>query len=107
MRTLDKSKPFGEVCGASQSGARYEQDGVLFDAKGEALNAVEIVIPEGLPPGRPLLPPDVPVSEEETVLSRYRAGLSVKEIAKETGIHHKTVGKIIKDANAQTDIAVG
>lgn len=35
MRTLDRSKPYGEVFGEGQ--ARYEQDHVLFDAQGDAL----------------------------------------------------------------------
>jgi hypothetical protein len=39
MKTLDRSKPFGEVFGISR--ARYEQDHVLFDAQGHALADAE------------------------------------------------------------------
>jgi len=103
MRTLDRSRPYGEICGPSQSGARYDQDGILFDAKGDALNApIEVVIPEGLPPGRPL----VVDPGTDIVIALHYTGKSVKEISKETGLHHKTVGKIIKDANAQANLSV-
>ncbi|MCK0507908.1 hypothetical protein [Aromatoleum anaerobium] len=35
MRTLDRTRPYGEVFGAGP--ARFEQDHVLFDAQGHAL----------------------------------------------------------------------
>lgn len=32
IRTLDRSRPFGEVCGDHEQGACHEQDGAIFDA---------------------------------------------------------------------------
>lgn len=42
MKKLDKKKPFGKVCGAGK--ARYEQDGLLFDANGDPLSAEGAVV---------------------------------------------------------------
>ena len=39
MKTLDRSKPYGEVYGEGQ--ARFEQDHILFDAQGHALTEAE------------------------------------------------------------------
>lgn len=39
-KTLDRSRDFGEVCGAGV--ARYEQDGALFDADGKKIKATSI-----------------------------------------------------------------
>lgn len=36
MRTLDRTKPYGEVWGEA-GGAKFEQDGILFDAHGREL----------------------------------------------------------------------
>jgi len=36
MRKLNRQKPFGEVTGIA--GHRYEQDGLLFNAKGICIN---------------------------------------------------------------------
>lgn len=33
---LDRSRPFGEIFGGN-TGAKYEQDGVMFNAQGEAI----------------------------------------------------------------------
>lgn len=37
MRTLDKTKPFATICGQMDNGARYEQDGLQFDAHGRCV----------------------------------------------------------------------
>jgi hypothetical protein len=40
MRKLDRTRPFGEVCGPSSDGHKYEQDGIIFGPDG-----VEMVPP--------------------------------------------------------------
>lgn len=44
MRTLDRTRPYGEVFG--EGPARFEQDHVLFDAQGNALTDAPEIEPE-------------------------------------------------------------
>lgn len=36
MKRLDRTRPFGTVCGDTE-GRRFEQDGIFFDAAGHAM----------------------------------------------------------------------
>ena len=73
MKTLDKSRPYGEIFGtpSGAANARYEQDGMLFDAKGNIVSAKEIV-------GKPMqldieekgVKYDLPKEEQELVVEQ-------------------------------------
>lgn len=65
---LDRTRPYGEVCGLI--GAKYEQDGIMFSAAGEALAYGDQVtdaasgqdvnsVAEAVPPVLPALPVEV------------------------------------------------
>lgn len=109
MKTLDSGRAFGEICGSpSATRARYEQDGILFDADGNALNCVEPDVPETIEtePLLPRLPDAHDVDDEAIVMGLVALGKDKKQIARETGIHHKRVGKIIRSAQSKTYITM-
>ena len=138
MKTLDKSRPYGEIFGtpSGAANARYEQDGMLFDAKGNIVSAKEIV-------GKPMqldieekgVKYDLPKEEQELVVEQEEnainhendvikpdeeplapvlestpspeeiafkmasEGKTNKEIRNKTGLHYKTIKKIVADAS--------
>lgn len=61
MRTLDRTKPYGEVWGEA-GGAKFEQDGILFDAHGRELKKPVHEVDEA--PEAPT--PEAPVPEAPT-----------------------------------------
>ena len=58
-KTLDRNRPFGEICGGDGSGGKYEQDNLLFDASG---NEIPAAVPHE-PKKRMGRPPRVVVSD--------------------------------------------
>lgn len=111
MKTLDRSRPFGEICGTpTVHGARFEQDGFMFDSAGVAIGHDE---PEIKPEtqSEPLvihrLPEPHDVDDEAIASAMIADGKSKREIVSATGLHHKTVEKMIRDAEADTDITLG
>lgn len=52
VKVLDKSRDFGEVYG-SESGVRYVQDGLEFDAQENLLTAGETTTVSETKPGKP------------------------------------------------------
>lgn len=51
-RTLDRSRPFGQVCGGSPDQASFQQDGLMFDVHGN-LAPGQVEPPEPPPPPPP------------------------------------------------------
>jgi hypothetical protein len=138
MKTLDKSRPYGEIFGSPSgaASARYEQDGMLFDARGNIVSAQGLV-------GKPILldvedkvvesdfskkeqelvveqeensinhkndvikPDEEPLapvlestpSPEEIAFKMASEGKTNKEIRTKTGLHYKTIKKIVADAS--------
>ena len=54
MRQLDRARPYGTI-NPMHNGAAYEQDGLMFDARGKAIGGTAIATPEPVRrgPGRP------------------------------------------------------
>lgn len=124
MKTLDRSRAFGTVCGQpSVPGATYDQDGVLFDSGGLEIIAIDTPLVNSLNDDQELISimdiashiDDEPtpivrdhidedeqiipyVSDEEKVLSMSRAGKSEKAIRRATGLHHNTIRRILNEA---------
>lgn len=108
MKTLDKTRPFAEVCGYVGK-ARYEQDGYLFDVNGDCVNKdkykqAEPVITETVELPKEEINEPVETWTEQTVeelaLEMAKEGKSAKEIRKSTGLHQMKVRKIMADAKA-------
>lgn len=138
MKTLDKSRPYGEIFGtpSGAANARYEQDGMLFDAKGNIVSAPglvekpiestveeqgaesyfpkeeqELVVEQEenvinhendviKPDEEPLAPVlESTLSSEEIAFKMASEGKTNKEIRNKTGLHYKTIKKIVADAS--------
>jgi hypothetical protein len=95
MKTLDRSRPFGTICGGS-SRACFEQDGLYFDSRGVIIGGSDKQ-PDDNPIERP-----VDTLEEKTQVIRDLAeeGKTPTEIRKMTGFHHKTIEKYLKCAES-------
>ncbi len=42
MKTLDRARPYGQICGGAVHGARYEQDNMLFNEDGKLIEEPEL-----------------------------------------------------------------
>jgi hypothetical protein len=69
-KTLDRNRPFGEICGGDGSSGKYEQDNLLFDASG---NEIPTVVPHE-PKKRMGRPPKAVVSDIDAQIEASLAG---------------------------------
>ncbi len=113
MKMLDRSKPYGTICGYVENGERYEQDGCLFREDG---TLVENTGPVGTEPEAPLMtpaitpkidklksmpsvkrkpgrPPKTSYSPEtkQMAIAMAEAGKTNDEISQALGVHRLTV----------------
>lgn len=94
-RTLDKSRPFGEIIGspAGMPTARFDQDGLYFDGQGNLLPGQDVPEPEST------VEPE-PTTREDDILAMHKAGKSPVEISRETGLHFNAIKALIRRATA-------
>ena len=62
-KTLDRNRPFGEICGGDGSSGKYEQDNLLFDGQGLLFNPMGSEVTPHEPKKRMGRPPKVVVSD--------------------------------------------
>lgn len=95
MKTLDRSKSFGMICGnmAECPRARFMQDGLYFDANGNRIATQAEINQEEIDKFEE--PETESVWGEREVLALHNGGKSAAEIRKITGLHHKTIAKML------------
>lgn len=118
MKTLDKSRSFGTICGSPPiSGAMFAQDGLLFDSNGnlcggqnvkeheEEIAPKDEIKQEG-PVEEKVNEPDRPAEDtlEGQIDQMNAAGESLRAISRKLGVHHMKVKSVI--ANLQADKSV-
>lgn len=119
MKTLDKSRPYGTICGYVENGERYEQDGCLFREDGTMVGlpilpqpepkispviqtAVETPDKQKLKPSekrKPGRPPKTSYSPEtkQMAIAMAETGKTIDEISKTLGVHRLAVHAWVKD----------
>jgi hypothetical protein len=100
MKTLDKSRPYGTICGG-QSRAAFEQDGLLFDVYGNEI--VAKVVQESTPEPAPEPEKEKPETMGARVMRLYDEGRDQLEIRRMTGYHYKSIEKILRDAGSEPE----
>jgi hypothetical protein len=80
----------------------YDQDGILFDIHGNEI--VEHESPEPNIPDPPVSEPvEKPPDDEAVVMGLLKDGKTRAAIRRITGLHHKTIERIVKNASVATE----
>ncbi|MDI6789400.1 MAG: hypothetical protein QME44_01735 [Thermodesulfobacteriota bacterium] len=103
MKVLDRSRPYGSICGYVENSERYEQDGCLFREDGTLVGAepkAPVVAPTITPKPdkqkhissvkrKPVRPPKTPYPPEtkQMAIAMAEAGKTIDEISKALGVH--------------------
>lgn len=105
MKTIDWNRPYGEICGSfSIPGARYTQDGLYFNPKGQEVGvtvlkpAEPVVVPAKVEEVKKAEDTELPPAVDNLILQCQdlkAQGLTDTEIGERLGITRQKVTKIL------------
>ena len=116
MKTLDKTRPYGEIYGTIDNNGRYEQDGCLFRADGSLVQVPRVDVepkkapestsaktkpakkPETLKPKPKPQQPKANNDIKDMVIEMAKQGMEPNEIIKKTGAHRLAAYSWLKAA---------